>query len=234
MLASRAVQWEWEEDLLYLLPSQRKENIKCMRVDCLERESERSFAACSKCGAKFCSRECLLLDWKHGAHKRMCGALKRMKEGFNRGLKREAVLSGVLGRVRLYAFPFLVHHRDQRGQGALFVQSPQPLEDFFFEPNVTSNGNRVFRVLFLSFVTQSEFDSDITSADFELALAGAALKRAVEASKQDESKAAILLRFRCGYVAVIICTLVPDLQVCRALASDYIGKTQLQLNVDET
>lgn len=225
--------WEYEEDLMYARRDAAdgdNASAKCMRPGCLEREKGGvSFAKCAKCGSKFCSRECLRKDWKAN-HKTMCGEIQKFNQGFNAEMKRETIVRGVLGRIRLYVFPFLVHHRDAESSGCLFLQSPQPLEDFFFERNVTRQGERVSRQILATFVTQKEFQEEIISADFEMALAAAAVSRALDS---DETKAPVLLRFRCGYIAVLVANIVPDLAVCRKLGEDYVGKNQIQLNIDD-
>ena len=60
--------------------------------------------------------------------------------GFGRDQKREAVVEGCLKKIRMYVMPFYVGHRASRGDGVLFVQSSNPLEDFFFEGDVTRRG----------------------------------------------------------------------------------------------
>ena len=43
-----------------------------------------------------------------------------------------------------------------------------------------------------------------------------------------------LVRARCGYMAVVVLPLVPELAVCRQLGVEYREKDALQLNLDET
>ncbi|KAJ8612578.1 hypothetical protein CTAYLR_007203 [Chrysophaeum taylorii] len=220
--------WEWEEDMLYEVPPRR---CKCMRAECSAIEEETKFAACAKCGVKFCSRECLVADWKGGVHKSMCGPLKVLRSGFSKELRRSTVLKVVV-RIRMYAFPFFLCHKRQSSGGALFVQSNQLLEDFYFEPNVNRYGERTNRSVHVSFITPEEFD-EVGGYDFELALARAALRRAVAANPRDQDVVA-LMKFRCGYVCVVVLPICPDVRICRNLASDYLDKPPaLQLNLDE-
>lgn len=209
--------WEWEDDLLYALPA--RTYVKCMRAECLKSAS----SACARCGAKFCSRECQVKDWK--VHKRMCSQLKAVYAGLSREQKHQTVLN-VIAKVRMYAFPFYVH---QNHKGILFLQSSNELVDFFCEPNVNRFGETIHRSLVVSFITRREFEDDID--DFELVFARAAVRRSL--ARVDEHHAVLLLRFRCGYVAVLVAPIVPDLGICRALAGDYEGKPQLQLNIDD-
>lgn len=44
----------------------------------------------------------------------------------------------------------------------------------------------------------------------------------------------VLVRARCGYMAVVVLPLVPELAVCRQLGVEYVEKEALQLNLDDT
>lgn len=44
----------------------------------------------------------------------------------------------------------------------------------------------------------------------------------------------VLVRARCGYMAVAVVPLVPEYAVCRQLSTDYVDKDALQLNLDDT
>ena len=221
-----AAEYLWDDDLLYQIPEPKK---KCMRSDC-PKEDDGSFAQCAKCGAKFCSRECLVHDWKKGFHKSMCPGLREIRGGtFDKARKRDAAFRGAICRVRLYVYPFYMAHRSQKGPGALFIQSPQRVEDFFFAAPVNRHGYAVDRQLFVAYVTPEEFDKELVPYDFEIALARAAFRRAVDLIDDDTAPA--LLKFRCGYVAVVRLPIL-DPALCRSLASDYLSKDQLQLNID--
>lgn len=195
----------------------------------------KTFASCARCGARFCSRECQIIDWKRGGcHKGMCPQLAAFRDGgFCTEQKRDAVLRGCLGRIRMYAFPFFVCHRAMKGDGALFLQSKNTLDDFFFDGLVTRHGEPLRRTVFASYVTLEEFDSELVAEDFELALSRAGLRRGLEACAKDQKRATILTKFRCGYVAVFTTQIVPDVAVCNALAKDYEQQAILQLNIDD-
>lgn len=47
-----------------------------------------------------------------------------------------------------------------------------------------------------------------------------------------KTEVAVLFRARCGYMAVAVVPLVPELAVCRQLGVDYLEKDALQLNLD--
>lgn len=245
--AAAATVWEWEDDLLYALPA--RDVRKCSRLGCGATEpadaaavcppaGERAppkFASCSRCGARFCSRACQVADWKRGgAHKRMCPQLAAFRDGgFGAAQKRDAALRGCLGRVRMYAFPFYVARRAAKGAGALFLQSRNTLDEFYFDGPVTRRGEPAARTVFVSFVTPAEFDAELVAEDFELALARRGFARGVAAVAEVPGRACVLCKFRCGYVAVFTTQIVPDVAVCNALAADYDDRAILQLNIDE-
>lgn len=59
------------------------------------------------------------------------------------------------------------------------------------------------------------------------------LEAAVE-NYNPKKEVVVLVRARCGYMAVVVMPLVPDFSVCRQLGVDYLGKDALQLNLDDT
>lgn len=59
------------------------------------------------------------------------------------------------------------------------------------------------------------------------------LEAAVEASNP-KKEVVVLMKARCGYMAVAVLPLVPEFPVCRQLGVEYVGKDALQLNLDDT
>lgn len=261
--AAACTVWEWEDDLLYALPARtvRKcARLGCANTEAIpgavaapadgvaalslgesgapeaEASSKKRFASCARCGARFCCRECQVADWRKnsGSHRRMCPQLAALRDGgFSAAQKRDAALRGCLGRVRMYAFPFYVGRRASKGAGALFLQSKNTLDEFFFDGPVGPRGEPANRTIFASFVTPQEFDAELVAEDFELALARRGFNAGVASAAEDESRACILCKFRCGYVCVFTTQIVPDVAVCNALASDYDDQAILQLNIDD-
>ena len=131
----------------------------------------------------------------------------------------------------MYVFPFYVGKRAKMGDGFLFLQCPAPLEDFFFDTDVTRYGEPQKRAVVASYVTPKEFDDELVAADFELALARRGVREAV--SQADESRAAVLCKFRCGFVCAFVTKIVPDVRVCAALCADYDEMATLRLNIDD-
>mmetsp|Transcript_17449 Transcript_17449/g.26246 ORF Transcript_17449/g.26246 Transcript_17449/m.26246 type:complete len:233 (+) Transcript_17449:38-736(+) len=224
----------WEDDLMYEVKTRQK---KCMRVGCSAIEDERKFASCSKCGSKFCSRDCLVNDWKNGHHKAICGELAVLRDcGWTHEKKRQVLMNGVFGRIRMYASPFYIHHKEiqHANRGALFIQSPNQLEDFILYPSVNRYGEQIDRQVVLTYITTTEFDQEVVPSDFEFALARSALHKAIDKAAQNcDHSIPVLAKFGCGYIAVIILRLVPDINICRALAVDYQGLQTVQLNIND-
>jgi len=81
-----------------------------------------------------------------------------------------------------------------------------------------------------------EYDSEVCMDDFELAGARKDLKEAVD-GYDERVEVPVLMRFRCGHVAVGIAPLVPDYKLCVMLGKEYYGSGEgdgaLQLNIDD-
>ncbi|CAM9476552.1 unnamed protein product [Ectocarpus fasciculatus] len=168
----------------------------------------------------------------------MCGQLKEMRGGDAGGgrapLDRQSVVARVLGRVRLYLCPFAVCHGEALGRGFVFVQqTPNPVLELEYLRPVNSNGRRLDRSIILHFLSMGEFVDAVLQDDFELGVIRSPLEAAVE-SYDTKAEMVVLLRARCGYMAVVVVPLVPGWAVCRQLGLDYKEKDALQLNLDDT
>lgn len=229
--AASATAWAWEDDGAGApAPTVRR----CARPGCCTTEpvagdGGRKFAACARCGARFCGRDCQVADWKKGGcHKRMCPQIAALRDGgFSRDQRRDAVLRGCLGRVRMYAFPHFVCHRALRGAGAVLLHSKTPLEDFFFDGPVNRRGDRMDRSLVVAFVPADDFANEGLGLPREARDALAA-----SAAACGDDRATVLCKFGCGAACVFATDIVPALPVCNALAKDYEDQPVLQLNVD--
>ncbi|CAN0209886.1 unnamed protein product [Ectocarpus sp. 6 AP-2014] len=239
--------FKFELDLMYALAGEKATArappglclASCQRAACnkTEEPTGRPFCCCSKCGAKYCSRECQVIDWKKD-HKAMCGQLKEMRGGDAGGgrapLDRQSVVARVLGRVRLYLCPFAVCHGEALGRGFVFVQqTPNPVLELEYLRPVNSNGRRLDRSIILHFLSMGEFVDAVLQDDFELGVIRSPLEAAVE-SYDTKAEMVVLFRARCGYMAVVVVPLVPGWAVCRQLGLEYKEKDALQLNLDDT
>ena len=200
-------------------------------------------AKCAKCSTvSYCSRDCQLADWKKGSgggHKYCCAAYKRvgpamtLTEAEDKCTAREAVLT----RIRFYACSFAVHKAHNLGKGFLFLQSPSTLAALSLPIPKLPNGTMMdgIRSVLLHYLTMGEFDQEVCRDDFEMTSLRTALTKAVE-EYDDKEEIVVLMRFRCGHVAVGVAPLVPDYRVCKSLGKEYFGEGMegaLQLNLDD-
>eukprot|EP00560_Eucampia_antarctica_P002013 CAMPEP_0197834458 /NCGR_PEP_ID=MMETSP1437-20131217/22448_1 /TAXON_ID=49252 ORGANISM="Eucampia antarctica, Strain CCMP1452" /NCGR_SAMPLE_ID=MMETSP1437 /ASSEMBLY_ACC=CAM_ASM_001096 /LENGTH=273 /DNA_ID=CAMNT_0043439149 /DNA_START=90 /DNA_END=911 /DNA_ORIENTATION=+ len=210
---------------------------------------------CSKCHvARYCSRDCQVADWKKSpnggtAHKFTCAALKRV--GIHMQITspddQASARQDIVFRIRFYACPYAVNKSITLGRGFLFLQGtstlaemslPTTLNPLHNNNNNSNNNNVKQRSVLLHYLTLGEFDSEVCRDDFELATVRDRLKQAVD-SHDIEKDMVVLMRFRCGHVAVGTAPLVPDYGLCKSLGQQYYGTGEgassgaIQLNLDD-
>lgn len=151
---------------------------------------------------------------------------------------KDSARQDILSRIRFYAFPYSVHKSSIVGRGFLFLQSDSSLAVLSLPAPTMSNGKKYpkQRSVLLHWLTMKEFSSEVCMEDFELASVQKELKSAVE-SYNEEVEVPVLMRFRCGHVAVGIAPLVPDIKLCKMLGKEYYGSGKgsgaVQLNIDD-
>jgi len=158
----------------------------------------------------------------------------------------------IFTRVRFYICSYAVHKYQTLGKGFIFVQSDSTLAELSLPVPTDSYGKmfRTQRFVLIHYLTLGEYDSELCRDDFELACVRDSLKGAVEGSDTnvndddirkgyDERKEVVMLmRYRCGHLAVGVAPLAPDYNVCKSLGRDYFGSGEngsgaLQLNLDD-
>ena len=208
---------------------------------------------CSKCRvAWYCQKECQVQDWKK-RHKKCCDSFGRVGSHMNFSSsgslfssstdpytvdqKKETARRDVFQRIRFYACAYAVHQSTHLGQGFLFIQSNQtlaaislalPLDVYGYQPIVN-------RGVLLHYLTLGEYDAEVCRDDFEMATIRSQLQTALQQQESNQD-VVLLMRFRCGHVALGVAKLVPDFNVCRKLGMDYFGDSappSLQLNIDD-
>eukprot|EP00548_Thalassiothrix_antarctica_P007208 CAMPEP_0194132416 /NCGR_PEP_ID=MMETSP0152-20130528/2896_1 /TAXON_ID=1049557 /ORGANISM="Thalassiothrix antarctica, Strain L6-D1" /LENGTH=158 /DNA_ID=CAMNT_0038827471 /DNA_START=234 /DNA_END=713 /DNA_ORIENTATION=+ len=144
--------------------------------------------------------------------------------------------SELYSRIRFYICPYAVHKSQKLGRGFLFVQSECTLAEVSLMVPKNSQGLLISqRSILVHFLTVGEYDSEICRDDFELAEVRSTLQDAVD-SYDEQSNVVILMRFRCGHVALGIAKLVPDYGICKSLGNNYYKNSTagaLQLNLDD-
>eukprot|EP00980_Cylindrotheca_fusiformis_P021480 scaffold8353_cov138-Cylindrotheca_fusiformis.AAC.11 len=230
-----SMQWTQTVELGYDSP-------KCLPAVCFScgenPEGESSFSKCGKCHiASYCSRECQIKDWKQGRHRHACDCyirLAEMSSGNDAEAAKRNVRNEIFGRIRFYACPYAVFKTQELGNGFLFIQSPSTLEDLSLTVPKDVSGRAITRSVLMHFLTMGEFDSEVISDDFEMAVVRVNLQDLVK-SYDPSKEIVLLLRLRCGHVALGKAVLVPDYQICKKLGKDYYAETSgaVQLNLDD-
>eukprot|EP00543_Licmophora_paradoxa_P009180 CAMPEP_0202467038 /NCGR_PEP_ID=MMETSP1360-20130828/70705_1 /ASSEMBLY_ACC=CAM_ASM_000848 /TAXON_ID=515479 /ORGANISM="Licmophora paradoxa, Strain CCMP2313" /LENGTH=248 /DNA_ID=CAMNT_0049091389 /DNA_START=1 /DNA_END=747 /DNA_ORIENTATION=+ len=230
-----AVDWIQTSELGYL-ENRPKQQPVCFYC----RKAEDNLSKCSKCGvASYCSRDHQVADWKAGmGHKHCCKYYKRA--GLDMTLKTEKDRSDarteLFGRIRFYVCPYAVHRQVELGKGFLFVQSECTLAEISLPKPQNATGHHMgMRSVLIHFLTVGEFDSEVCRDDFELAEFRSRLHDAVD-QYDKKTQVALLMRFRCGHLALGLAALVPDYGICKSLGKDYYSNSTagaLQLNIDD-
>ena len=143
----------------------------------------------------------------------------------------------VLTRIRFYACSYAVHKSYDLGKGFLFVQSPSTLAELSLPIPRFPSGKMMpgTRSVLLHYLTLGEFDQELCRDDFELTSVRSELTKIVDTYNKQEDMV-VLMRFRCGHIAIGTAPLVPDFRVCRSLGNEYFGNSaanSLQLNLDD-
>lgn len=244
---SQQIEFLMNTDLSYALEGNKKESNKELSVKdeqacfvCKAKKTSIEGAKllnCARCKiAAYCSKECQVMDWKAG-HKFDCQTYKRLGSSMTLehvNHKREAIVNGVLSRIRFYSGPFAVHHHNKQGRGFLFLQSPCTLGEMSLLKPISSLGKKIEpeRSIIMHFLTLGEFDQELCKDDFELAIFRGKMKEAVDTYNSKE-EIVIFLRFRCGHVALLKAPLVPEYKIALKLAEDYEDKPgAIQLQID--
>ena len=140
------------------------------------------------------------------------------------------------GRIRFYVCPYAVFKSTCLGKGFLFIQSECTLAELSLLLPMNARGHTMgIRSVLVHYLTVGEFDSEICRDDFELAEVRGNLRETVD-QYDPETTVVLLMRFRCGHVALGTAPIVPDYGICKSLGKDYYSDSTagaLQLNIDE-
>jgi hypothetical protein len=206
---------------------------------CGKQESDLDNAKLSKCAkchvAAYCSRECQINDWKQGRHKLACPSYTRL-DSLDSADTREEVRNEVFSRIRFYACPYAVHKSSELGNGFLFIQSDTTLQDLSIAiPKDRFGRAMTTRSILMHYLTIGEYDAEVCRDDFEMASVRNKLQDLVK-DYDIQKEVVILLRLRCGHVALGKTALVPDYRICKKLGQDYYANnpaSAIQLTLDD-
>lgn len=207
-------------------------------------KEKKKLSKCSKCNiAAYCGRDCQIKDWKSGGHKKACASYQQLSsltsdDESTVTATKVAVRNQIYQRIRFYACPYAVWKSSELGNGFLFLQSDTTLQDLSLAIPKDASGRQLLepRAVLLHYLTLGEYDAEVCKDDFEMALVRPKLQELVEKSHDPEKEVVILMRLRCGHVALGKAVLVPDYRVCMQLGKDYYADNTagaIQLNLDD-
>lgn len=199
-------------------------------------KEQEKLSKCAKCHiAAYCSRECQIKDWKDGRHKMACPSYTRLGSIDDKAT-REQVRNEVFSRIRFYACPYAVHKTSELGNGFLFIQSDTTIQDLSIAiPKDRTGRSMTTRSVLMHYLTLGEYDAEVCRDDFEMAVVRPKLQELVQ-DYDEQNEVVVLLRLRCGHVAVGKATLVPDYRICKKLGQDYYANNpagSVQLTLDD-
>ena len=262
----QTISWTKVVELCYSLPDSRASSdtsgTKRSLCFCCEKQDNATFKLCGQCKvAKYCSRECQLQDWKK-QHKRACASYQRMLytnvSAGNSGddNANEATLckknwtlqsdemkcdvrDNFFGKIRFYVCPYAVVRYSELGRGFIFLQTNHTLDITSLSLPIDCDGYHVAaRSCSVHYLTLGEYDQEVCRDDFEMTMVRQELNDAI-AQYDPTKQIVVLMRFRCGHVALGTTSLVPDYKLCQHLGRDYYDQStgspigSLQLNLDE-
>jgi hypothetical protein len=199
-------------------------------------ETKADLSKCAKCQvAVYCSRECQVKDWKEGRHKFACPSYTRSLTCMDTDETKEQIRNEIFARIRFYACPYAVFKTAELGNGFLFIQSDTTLKDLSIAIPKDSNGRTLTRSIIMHFLTMGEYDAEVCKDDFEMAVVRSNLQELMD-NYDEQKEVVLLLRFRCGHVALGKAVLVPDYGICKKLGQDYYADNPagaVQLTLDD-
>lgn len=232
----QSIQWVQTLELGYDEPTAPSPICFGCGKEAAEPSDDTKLSKCAKCHvAAYCSRECQIKDWKEGRHKFSCPSYARLST-INTEATKEQVRNEVFGRIRFYACPYAVHKTSELGNGFLFIQSDTSIQDLSIAIPKDKHGRTMTtRSILMHYLTLGEYDAEVCRDDFEMAVVRNKLHELLN-DYDEQSELVILLRLRCGHVALGKAVLVPDYQICKKLGQDYYADNPagaVQLTLDD-
>jgi MYND finger len=238
-LPHRPIHWVKAIDLKYESIQQLSSCPVCFACGKVS-DPEQPLSKCAKCQvAGYCQKSCQVTDWKRGGHKVACTSYARVGREmlFRSETDQETALAEIFARVRFYVCPYAVYKATELGQGFLFVQSDHTLAMMSLVTPKDSSGRAPLhpRSVLLHYLTMAEYDQEVCREDFEMTMLRTDLQTTLEHYNMEE-EVVLLMRFRCGRVALGVAPLVPEYRLCLQLGREYYEHTKadsLHLNLDE-
>lgn len=193
---------------------------------------------CGQCRvASYCQKDCQVHDWKQ-QHKKACATYKRVGPDMclSTAADQAAVRSDIFHRIRFYICAFAAYKERTLGRGFLFIQADQSLVALSLALPMDAYGRPLpTRAVLVHYLTLGEYDAEVCREDFEMATVRSELQTAVDAY-DEQTEVVLLMRFRCGSLAVGKAQLAMPYGSFRKLGVDLYAEqdmASLQLNIDD-
>jgi len=142
----------------------------------------------------------------------------------------------IFTRIRFYACPYAVYKTQTLGKGFLFLQSEETLAIMSLGMPKDWNGHRIEgRSIHVHFLTVGEYEQEVCREDFEMTSFRDDIIKAVN-EYNEKAEVVVLMKFRCGHMALGTSKLVPEFALCKQLGKEYYGSVtagSVTLNLDE-
>jgi hypothetical protein len=201
------------------------------------------YSTCGKCKvAGYCTRTCQIQDWKT-VHKAACHTYARVvgsslrNPRFSSAAAAAQARQEIFHRIRFYACAYAVYKESTLGRGFLFLQGDQSLVtlSLAIPKDVYGHPIQQTRGIMVHYLTLGEYDAELCRDDFELATVRNELTHAVN-TYDPQTEVVLLMRFRCGHVAVGKAQFAMPHGSFRTLGTQFFAEQDaacLQLNIDD-
>jgi len=155
--------------------------------------------------------------------------------------EKQSAREDIFRKIRFYACPFAVIKAmasNKEEGGFLFVQSESTLAEMSLPIPILGNGRIMTkpRSILLHYLSLAVYDQEVCREDFELALVRNEIIEGLRICKK-EVEVLLLMRFRCGHVAVGIAPMIPDYKLSKSLGMQYYtgehDTSTVLLNIDD-
>ena len=232
-----AGEWVFDTNMLISRSDEKEAKRRCINLSCTKREGETDdvkLLACARCGVLYCSRECQVSHWKR-SHKDECALFKafRSRDAPADGKLARRVVEQQLRRARLYICPYAAVHHRAKGNGMIYIRSPNTLSECVSVEPVDCFGRDTARNIIVQYLTLGEFDGIAFEDDFEMGVIREPLKRALDEYDAKTHIIAVVL-LSDGFYGCVKFPVVQDYNFCLRLGDmyEYEKKETIQLNLD--
>jgi len=145
-------------------------------------------------------------------------------------IDKDEAANNTLRRLRIYLCPFGVCKHGMHDRGFLYLLTPHPMRELFFQGGYDQLGRRLHRSVFIEFKTLADFD-DLLQEMPDMEVIAPQLRTTVQ-EYDPVQHVVVLFLAGDGYCNVLKMQLVPDYAICLNLAEDYVDKEKIELKID--